>query len=118
MTMRQVVFDYREDKLAINILQADANVNSIFQAAVLTHIRPYALAASMGRLSEARSEQLLARVYADGIIVGSPTEGYDKFTQADWEKWLLENKEEFRQLRSVAECPEAFGDNYGQSGNT
>jgi len=117
VNQRRVVFEYL-DGLAIDIMPADIDLNPVYQAAVLTHLRPYTLAASLGRLSEERSEQLLARVYADGIIVGSPTDGHDKWRQADWEKWLLEHKEEFATLRSVAETPEAFKEGYGSGKST
>lgn len=106
MNMRRLRFDYIP--IAIDILPADPKVNRIYAAAAMAHVQHLTLAAQLGRVSEDRAEQALAKAYAEGVVVGSPTPGYEHYERSDWERWLLAHRDEFAQLRSIAEVPENF----------
>lgn len=106
MNVRRLRFDYIP--VAIDILPADPKVNRIYAAAAMAHVQHLTLASQVGRLSEEVATRALAKAYAEGVIVGSPTPGYEEFDRTDWERWLNENPDEFSQLRSIAEVSENF----------
>jgi len=97
--------------MEIDICAADFDSNPLFRASSIAHIRPYAFAAQVGRLSEERSLQLLAKSYAEGVIVGSPSPGFTDFTIPQWEQWLLGNPEKFATIRAIAEVKRNFDPN-------
>lgn len=108
--MRRIVFEYLDPPLRLDVLPADVNVNAVFRAAAITHAQPAALAAMVGRLSEDAARRRLARAYAEGVITGSPTEGYTHYSRDDWCAWLLAHPEEFDRVRGICEVLSNFED--------
>lgn len=108
MEVRRITFE--EDGYSIDCWPAIAEINPLYSAAAQAFLRPHALGAQMGRLSEGRSEELLSQVYAEGVIAGSPSPRFDSYYPRDWRKWLLENREQFRILRSICEVRRNFED--------
>lgn len=94
--------------LSIDCLSAVPDQNPLMKAAQMALLAPYALAIRLNRISEERALGIWARLYAEAVIQGSPTPGYDGFDREQWMAWLLSEREAFTVLRSVCEAPENF----------
>lgn len=94
--------------VSIDCNSAVADQNPVMHAAQLTLLAPYALALQMERLPEERAWEIWARLYAEAVIMGSPTPVFERFTKDEWVEWLLREREAFIVLRSVCEAPDNF----------
>lgn len=103
--VRRIRFEYLD--VDIDVVAADPS-NMVFGLLVKTHLGPLSLAAELGRLTEETALQKMALIYAEAIIVGSPTPSLEQNTRADWEQWLITHPEEFVSLREICECPDNF----------
>ena len=79
------------------------DLNLFFRAAAQAFIAPYQLAIDVGKLTEASAERIYAMAYAEGVIMSSPTEGFESFEPADWTQWLIEHPIHFRNLREICD---------------
>lgn len=95
--------DFPEPHLSIDCYPADPRLNPIFAAVSAAKLQPLQLAFHSKRVSEERSRQVMAEIYADTVIAGSPNDGFDEFETPEWTRFLLENPDHFDYLRSV--CP-------------
>lgn len=107
LALRRVRFAYLGD-VALDCRVPDLNLNPAFREAVMRHIAPLRLAERMGALSEESALRGLARAYAEGVIVGSPSPSLGLLDAAGWEAWLLEHPEEFDKLRELLDDTEVW----------
>ena len=77
------------------------DVNTIFRAGATAFLEPNRLAIDCGKMSKAGAERLYAMVYAEGVILSSPTEGFEEFSRPDWTAWLIEHPVHFQELRDL-----------------
>ena len=113
---RTMRFDYL-DGLEVTFRAAVlGDLNPLWQAVAVAFITPLELAASLPeshprKLTEERAERALAKAYAHAAMEGRPggqAEGEAPFRPGEWEAWLLENRDEFASIRSVAQVEENF----------
>ena len=101
--MQRIRFQFDDGDVVIDFMLADLATNCIFRASYMAHIQPYEWATRLGRVSDQRNLELLAKVYAEGVITGSPEGEYQDYTVADWEKWLLEHPNQLMTLYEKAQ---------------
>lgn len=107
--MRVTRLDMTEDfGVEVDILPAVPEFNPLFNAAATACIKPLSLSAHLGRLSEEVAQEALARAYAEGVIVGSPTPELEHLDREGWYQWLLQHPDEFAIIRSIAEVKRNF----------
>ncbi len=114
---RTMRFDYLDD-LEVRFRAAVlGDLNPLWQAVTVAFITPLELAASLPeghprKLSEERAERALAKCYAHAAMEARPSReglvGVVPFTPREWEAWLLENRDEFASIRSVAQVEDNF----------
>ena len=92
----------------IDVLAAHVERNPIYRMEVEKRIKPLELAITLGRVSQEKADRLWAEVYAETVIVGSPTEKLREFDNAQWVEWLLEDLERFWCIRRYAMAEENF----------
>ncbi len=76
------------------------DVNTVFRAGATAFLEPNRLAIECGKMSTAGAERLYAMVYAEGVILSSPTEGFEEFSRPDWTAWLIAHPVHFEKLRN------------------
>ena len=109
MNIRTISFDYLD--VQINVAVADPELNPLYRAASITYVQPISFAIALGRVDEQRATDALARCYAEGVIVGSPTPGLDAYGVKEWYSWLKAHPAEFDQLRGLCEVTANFDPN-------
>jgi len=85
---------------------AFSDLNTLYHAASLAFVKPYILSVQLGRLSEERSQELLASTYAEGVVF----ESEPPMSPTDVRAWLLAHPEEFTIIREYAEHRANFED--------
>ena len=75
------------------------DVNTVYRAGATAFLEPRQLAIDCGKMSDKGAERLYAMVYAEGVILSSPTEGFEGFSRPDWTAWLIEHPVHFQKLR-------------------
>jgi len=75
------------------------DVNAVYRAGASAFLEPHRLAIDCGKMSEKGAVRLYAMVYAEGVILSSPTEGFAEFSRQDWTAWLIEHPVHFKKLR-------------------
>ncbi len=93
----------------IDVRPALGLVNRLFRQMVELVLRPYHFAAQSGKLSDETARRLLAQIYAESVIIGSPTPAFAGFGLREWEQWLVANPEKLDAIRQVAENPASWG---------
>lgn len=106
--IRRLQFADYDPVIEIDVMPAVAELNALYRASAMAHLQPIFFAAQVGRLSDKAAEEKLAIVYAEAVIVGSPTPGLDQYDTEDWRKWLLSHREEFATIRSLVEVARNF----------
>ncbi len=100
---------FPQEGFSIDVTSPDVETNPIFRAAATHYLKPVELAARLGRISQERNEELTAKCYASGVIIGSITPELQQYNEAQWASWLLEDLDRFRIIREYCEAKINFG---------
>ncbi len=112
--------DGRHPDVTIDCMPPFADVNTVFRAASQALLEPHQLAIQLDKMSEEGAERLYAMVYAEGVILSSPTEGFTGFSRQDWKAWLIEHPVHFQNLREICDYRKNWeepGDEPGGAGD-
>lgn len=112
MKLDSFVMDFQDHGLRFEVGPAFVDLNPLFRAASEALLKPYALAAQLGRLDEKHALQLLARAYSESVIISADPE----MSRDEVFSWLLSHEEDFNVLRSYAEHRDNFVSE-GRDGN-
>ena len=104
--MTTLVAELPDAGVTFEIGPAFVDLNPLFAAASEALIRPYVVAIQLERISEEKQLDLLARVYAESVIIESKPE----MDRPALYKWLLDHQAEFEALREYAEHRPNFVD--------
>lgn len=103
MDIRRITFvaPFAEPHLSIDCWPPFEELNAFYERAALSFLRPYQTAIDAGKIEEATAVRVLAKVWAFACIAKSPTPGFEKFKEADWERWLVLHPEHFEEMRAI-----------------
>ena len=97
--MRVLIADLPDAGVTFELGPAFIDLNPLFAAASEALLRPYVVAIQLERVSDEKQLDLLARVYAESVIIASKP---DMERPALYD-WLLAHPAEFNALREYAE---------------
>lgn len=104
--MKVLVAELPDVGVTFEIGPAFIDLNPLFAAASETLIRPYIIAIQLERVSDEKQLDLLARAYAESVIIASKPD----MSRPALYDWLMAHPDEFTAIREYAEHRPNFVD--------
>lgn len=106
LNMTTLLAEMPDAGVTFEVGPAFVDLNPLFAAASEALIRPYIIAIQLERIAPEKHLDLLARVYAESVIIASTPE----MSRPVLYKWLLDHPAEFIALREYTEHRPNFVD--------